>query len=266
MPGMITGTAGVSPVRLLHPDPETARDDSRLTELGWSASGRDVVAPPAVFAVELDSPVARVRGVVAVWDVLDPPVSGGLVPHEQTDARAVRRRIKALRSAHLDRDPLLLTHRGGGTVGRVVDGDRGAGLRGDRPAAPRPRPAAAGRRRRRGAGAAGGRGVPGRRRAPPAGGRRRAARRGRRRRRSPRWWSTPTTRPWCSGRSTGCCWTSRAATGWTTRSWPRCWTAAAARGRSWPSTTTPRPGTPRWCWCTATAAGRSRGRTTPART
>ena len=122
MPGMITGTAGVSPVRLLHPDPETARDDSRLTELGWSASGRDVVAPPAVFAVELDSPVARVRGVVAVWDVLDPPVAGGLVPHRQTDARAVRRRVKALRTAHLDRDPLLLTHRGGGTVGRVVDG------------------------------------------------------------------------------------------------------------------------------------------------
>lgn len=122
MPGMITGTAGVSPVRLLHPDPETARDDSRLSDLGWTTSGRDVVAPPAVFAVELDSPVARVRGVVAVWDVLDPPDAGGLVPHEQTDARAVRRRVKALRTAHLDRDPLLLTHRGGGDVGRVVDG------------------------------------------------------------------------------------------------------------------------------------------------
>ena len=122
MPVMITGTAGVSPVRLLHPDPETARDDSRLADLGWSTSGRDVLAPPAVFAVELDSPVARVRGVVAVWDVLDPPAAGGLVPHEQTDVRAVRRRVKALRTAHLDRDPLLLTHRGGGEVGRIVDG------------------------------------------------------------------------------------------------------------------------------------------------
>ena len=122
MPRMITGTAGVSPVRLLHPDPESARDDSRLTDLGWSSSGRDVVGPPAVLAVELDSPVARVRGVVAVWDVADPPHSGGLVPHEQTDARAVRRRVRSLRTAHLDRDPLLLTHRGGGAVGRLVDG------------------------------------------------------------------------------------------------------------------------------------------------
>ncbi len=123
MPRMITGTAGVSPVRLLHPDPEAARDDSRLTQLGWTAHGRDLQSPPAVFAVELDSPVARVRGVVAVWDVQDPPTAGGLVPHEQTDARAVRRRVKALRTAHLDRDPLLLTHRGGGAVGRVVDAD-----------------------------------------------------------------------------------------------------------------------------------------------
>ncbi|MFC3687344.1 DUF1015 family protein [Aquipuribacter hungaricus] len=118
---MITGTAGVSPVRLLHPDPETARQDSRLTELGWVPSGRDLLAPPAVYAVELDSPVARVRGVVAAWEVLDPPAGGGLVPHEQTDARAVRRRVRALRTAHLDRDPLLLTHRGGGAVRRAVD-------------------------------------------------------------------------------------------------------------------------------------------------
>ena len=121
MPRMITGTAGVSPVRLLHPDPETAREDSRLTDLGWSPAGRDVLGPPAVLAVELDSPVARVRGVVAVWDVHDPPQGGGLVPHEQTDPRAVRRRVRALRTAHLDQDPLLLTHRGGGVVGRLTD-------------------------------------------------------------------------------------------------------------------------------------------------
>ncbi len=59
---------------------------------------------------------------VAAWDVLDPPQAGGLVPHEQTDVRAVRRRVKALRTAHVDRDPLLLTHRGGGEVGGIVDG------------------------------------------------------------------------------------------------------------------------------------------------
>lgn len=122
MPRMITGTAGVSPVRLLHPDPEVALDDSPLGDLGWSASGRDVLAPPAVFAVELDSPARAVRGVVAVWDVLDPPAAGGLLPHEQTDARAVRRRVKALRSAHVDRDPLLLTHRGRGEVAALVAG------------------------------------------------------------------------------------------------------------------------------------------------
>lgn len=122
MPRMITGTAGVSPVRLLHPDPEVAQDDSRLQRLGWSRSGRDVVSPESVFAVELDSAAGRVRGVVAVWEVLDPPASGGLLPHEQTDARAVRRRVKALRSAHVDRDPLLLTSRGGGQVQALVDG------------------------------------------------------------------------------------------------------------------------------------------------
>lgn len=122
MPVMITGTAGVSPVRLLHPDPEAAREDSRLRDAGWTASGRDVIGPPAVFAVELDSAVHRVRGVVAVWDVVDPPSTGGLLPHEETDPRAVRRRAKALRAAHVDRDPLLLTHRGGGRVAAAVAG------------------------------------------------------------------------------------------------------------------------------------------------
>lgn len=122
MPDMITGTAGVSPVQLLHPDPETARHDSGLRDAGWVASGRDLLGPPAVFAVELDSSHAAVRGVVAVWDVTDPPASGGLLPHEETDARGVRRRVKALRSAHVDRDPLLLTHRGGGAVSALVAG------------------------------------------------------------------------------------------------------------------------------------------------
>ncbi|WP_380168513.1 DUF1015 family protein [Jannaschia sp. R86511] len=119
---MITGTAGVSPVRLLHPDPEAARHDSRLRDAGWTEHGRDLLAPPAVFAVELDSPAAVVRGVVAVWDVTDPPSSGGLLPHEQTDGKAVRRRVRALRTAHVDRDPLLLTHRGAGRVADLVDG------------------------------------------------------------------------------------------------------------------------------------------------
>ena len=122
MPRMITGTAGVSPVRLLQPDPEVAQDDSRLQGLGWTSSGRDVVSPESVFVVELDSSAGKVRGVVAAWDVLDPPAAGGLLPHEQTDARAVRRRVKALRTAHVDRDPLLLTSRGGGLVQSLVDG------------------------------------------------------------------------------------------------------------------------------------------------
>lgn len=122
MPDMITGTAGVSPVRLLHPDPETARHDSGLRDAGWVESGRDLLGPPAVFAVELDSSHAKVRGVVAVWDVVDPPASGGLLPHEETDPRGVRRRVKALRAAHVDRDPLLLTHRGGGAVSALVAG------------------------------------------------------------------------------------------------------------------------------------------------
>lgn len=122
MPGMITGTAGVSPVRLLHPDPEAARDDTRLRAAGWTTNGRDVLSPTGVFAVELDSPAAAVRGVVAVWDVLDPPRDGGLLPHEQTDPKAVRRRVKALRTAHVDRDPLLLTSRGRGRVAALVEG------------------------------------------------------------------------------------------------------------------------------------------------
>ncbi len=122
MPDMITGTAGVSPVRLLHPDPESARDDDALRRAGWVGTGRDVLGPAAVFAVELDSTVAHVRGVVAAWDVVDPPQAGGLVPHEQTDVKAVRRRARALRQAHVDRDPLLLTHRGGGVVAGLVAG------------------------------------------------------------------------------------------------------------------------------------------------
>lgn len=119
---MVTGRAGVSPVRLLHPDPETAREDSGLRDVGWVPDGRDLVGPPALYAVEVDSPAAKVRGVVAVWQVPPVPADGGLLPHEQTDPRAVRRRVKALRTAHVDRDPLLLTHRGAGRVARLVDG------------------------------------------------------------------------------------------------------------------------------------------------
>jgi hypothetical protein len=125
MPDMITGTAGVSPVRLLHPDPEAARGDQRLADDGWSPAGRDLLSPDGVFAVELDGDghaVPSVRGVVAVWDVSDPPQDGGLLPHEETDPRAVRRRVRALRNAHVDRDPLLLTHRGGGVVRALVEG------------------------------------------------------------------------------------------------------------------------------------------------
>lgn len=122
MPDMITGTAGVSPVRLLHPDPEAARADEGLLADGWTVAGRDLLSPEGVFAVELDGPAGTVRGVVAVWDVTDPPQQAGLLPHEETDARAVRRRVRALRSAHVDRDPLLLTHRGGGRVQRLVAG------------------------------------------------------------------------------------------------------------------------------------------------
>lgn len=122
MPDMITGTAGVSPVRLLHPDPEAARSDDRLQTAGWTSEGDDLLGPEGVFAVDMEAAGLRVKGVVALFEVSDPPQGAGLLPHEQTDARAVRRRARALRSAHVDRDPLLLTHRGRGRVGRLVAG------------------------------------------------------------------------------------------------------------------------------------------------
>lgn len=122
MPHMITGTAGVSPLRLLHPEPETARERGALLADGWTRSGRDLLSPEGVFHVEVVDGGRRISGVAVVIAVTDPPSSGGLRPHEQTDGRAVRRRVKALRTAHVDRDPLLLTYRGGGRVGRLLDG------------------------------------------------------------------------------------------------------------------------------------------------
>lgn len=110
---MITGTVGVSPVRLLNPG--VGRRGTH-TE-GLSVAGRDnggQLSPPSVFVVELDGPHGRVQGLVVSVDVRDPPTDGGLFPHEDTDTRAVRRRARALQSATLDRDPVMLTYRGRG--------------------------------------------------------------------------------------------------------------------------------------------------------
>ncbi len=119
MPGMITGTAGVSPLRLVRP----AHDPRRhlLLDNGWSAVGRDLVSPPALFRLRVRGEAGEVVGVAARFLVADPPAGSGLLPHERTDERAVRRRVRALRSAHVDRDPLLLTHRGRGVVPDLVD-------------------------------------------------------------------------------------------------------------------------------------------------
>ncbi|WP_336923576.1 DUF1015 family protein [Aquipuribacter sp. SD81] len=117
---MITGTAGVSPLRLLRSGHDRAARG--LADLGWRPVGRDVVSPGTVFVLRVSTPAGVVTGVAAVFAVTDPPQRSGLLPHERTDERAVRRRLRALRSAHVDRDPLLLTHRGGGAVGRLVTG------------------------------------------------------------------------------------------------------------------------------------------------
>jgi hypothetical protein len=125
MPDMITGTAGVSPLRLLRP--AHGPDHTRLRGLGWTGAGRDLVSPPSVFRVHVSGPTGEVTGVAARFEVSDPPHREGLLPHERTDERAVRRRLRALRSAHVDRDPLLLTYRGAGRVPALV-GERAGEL------------------------------------------------------------------------------------------------------------------------------------------
>ena len=114
MARMITGTVGVSPVRLLDhgaPGRGVHGDPTRRTR---SAGGDVGGAPPSVYLVRVEGPHGCVDGLVVAVDVQDPPSLGGLFPHEQTDERAVRRRVRVLRTAKLDRDPVMLTYRGAG--------------------------------------------------------------------------------------------------------------------------------------------------------
>lgn len=110
---MITGTVGVSPVRLLNPGAPGRNLHGSRTSQARPADG-GVGLGPAVYLVGVAGPHGCVDGLVVAVDVQDPPSVGGLLPHEETDDRAVRRRLRVLRTARLDRDPVMLTYRGHG--------------------------------------------------------------------------------------------------------------------------------------------------------
>lgn len=112
MERMITGTVGVSPVRLLHLGARAG--DTHAGELAPKRGTDDHASEPAVYVVDVKSDEHAVTGLVVTVAVLDPPSSGGLFPHEETDSRAVRRRVRALRNASVDQDPVMLTYRGRG--------------------------------------------------------------------------------------------------------------------------------------------------------
>lgn len=108
------GTLDPRPFPILHPDP--GRPLRRRVPSEWRADGRDLVTGPSVYVVELVSPVLAVRGIAVAVHVGDRPRDSGLLPHEAVDLRAVTRRVAALRRARVDREPVLLTHAGGGTA------------------------------------------------------------------------------------------------------------------------------------------------------
>jgi hypothetical protein len=74
------------------------------------------VSDPAVYLVTITSPTASVRAVAVGVVVGRSLPASGLLPHEAVDARAVARRTRALRRARVDREPVLLTHSGGGVA------------------------------------------------------------------------------------------------------------------------------------------------------
>lgn len=104
------GTLGVRAFRLIHPDPDRpARADGR-----WSREGRDLVTGPSLYLVTMVTPDLTVRAVAASVAVGGSLPGSGLLPHEAVDERLVTRRLRALRKARVDREPVLLTHSGGG--------------------------------------------------------------------------------------------------------------------------------------------------------
>lgn len=100
------------PFRLLHPRPERAvRPDD-----GWTRRGRDLVSDPGVYLVTIESAGPSVRALAVGVAVRGSLPDSGLLPHEAVDPRAVARRTRALRRARVDREPVLLTHAGGGVA------------------------------------------------------------------------------------------------------------------------------------------------------
>ncbi len=97
------------PFRLLHPRPEG------VARLGgqWARRGRDLVSDPGVYLVTVKSAMGSVRAVALGVTVGESLPASGLLPHEAVDPHTVTRRIRALRRARVDREPVLLTHSGG---------------------------------------------------------------------------------------------------------------------------------------------------------
>ncbi len=111
-PEVNLGTLQVRPFHLLHPHP--GRAARRQEASGWQASGRDLVRGPGVYLVTVRTPHATVRGLAVCVEVTDSLAGSGLMPHEAVHLPLVTRRLKALRTARVDREPVLLTHPGGG--------------------------------------------------------------------------------------------------------------------------------------------------------
>jgi len=106
------GTLDVRPFRLLHPSP--GRAQRRHETAGWQARGRDLVTAPALYLVTLTTGTKSIRAIAISLMVGDSLRSAGLLPHEAVHPPAVNRRLKSLRAARVDREPVLLTHPGGG--------------------------------------------------------------------------------------------------------------------------------------------------------
>lgn len=104
------GTLGVRAFRLIHPDPDRAARASGY----WNSQGRDLVTGPSMYLVTMVTADMRVRAIATSVAVGPSLPDSGLLPHEAIDARLVTRRLRALRRARVDREPVLLTHSGGG--------------------------------------------------------------------------------------------------------------------------------------------------------
>jgi hypothetical protein len=67
-----------------------------------------------VYLVVMSTAETTVRGIAVAVSLAGTLPASGLLPHESVDPRSVRRRVAALRKARVDREPVLLTHSGGG--------------------------------------------------------------------------------------------------------------------------------------------------------